>query len=333
MTADTLVGQQMVETVLARALASNTVAHGYLFAGPRGLGKLAYARRLAAALNCQHPEAGRKLSVGCECPSCNRVVAGIHPDVVQIEPDAGASIKLEQMRELKRSAAFELHLGRCRVVTVNHAHRMTMEAANSILKLLEDPPPNTVFILITPHPELLLGTIRSRCQRLNFRPLPRDDVAEYLKHHHGVEPAAARLWARLSRGNPGQAVGMLEDEELVERRGFLALVVESLSTASDQSLAAWSAAIVDARADEDYLDLMDVMARDLAVLICGGGQDLCHNTDLLDQLRAASAGLTATRALQVLDHIQELREQLRHNVNRLVAWEVLLLNMQHAMRG
>lgn len=326
MTADAVVGQRLVEAVLARAVSGGTVAHAYLFAGPGGLGKKAYARMLAAALNCTSGERPPFPPCG-ECRPCRQVTDGAHPDVSWISPD-GANIKIEQTRALHRETSFSPHSGRFRVVVIDEAHRLTAEASNSILKLLEDTPRHTVFILVTPHPELLLGTILSRCQRLTFRSVPEDGVREHLARTLGLDGEEARLLARLARGNPGRAVEMKADDEFGERRRFLVSVLASIAGASDRSIAGWAQALSDAQNDGPHLDMLDGLVRDMAIVSLDLPGDLCLNTDLSDDLGRAADPASPRAILAVLDNIQGAREQLGHNVNRLLAWELLLLKIQ-----
>lgn len=197
-----VIGQARAVLFLQRAVTTGRVAHAYLFTGPAGVGKRAAALALAQALNCQqvssfefrvpglksgicnlqqhsdtqhptpntqHPESPND---GCgECRACRNIANGQHPDVQMIEPD-GATVKIEQIRTLEADAALVPYEAQWKVFILNNAERMTEAAANALLKTLEEPARNTVFVLLTSTVAALLPTIVSRCQAVTFSPLP-----------------------------------------------------------------------------------------------------------------------------------------------------------------
>src|SRR3990172_13141553 len=225
-----LIGNGQAVAALRRALESGAVAHAYLFAGPERGGKRTLALQLAQALNCS----GRSVTAGAvtyegahdpcgEGAQCRRIAAGLHPDVQTVtiqtaEDDAQRrDISVDQVREVERAVALNPFEGRSRVIIIDPAHALSREAQNAFLKTLEEPPPRVVFILVTDSESALLPTIRSRCRRLELRPLPAAAVCEALLAR-GLGQEQAELLARLARGRIGWGPAMAADPAALERR-------------------------------------------------------------------------------------------------------------------
>jgi DNA polymerase-3 subunit delta' len=166
------IGHEWAVELLQQSLETDRVAHAYLLSGPPQIGKTRLALDLAQALNCEQPEPP------CgQCPACLKIERGTHPDVRVIEGEgAGGSIKIAQVRQLQREAVLSPYEGRYRVFVLRRMDLATLEAANSLLKTLEEPPAQVVLILTAVQAEQLPSTVISRCQRLDLRPLSRHIV-------------------------------------------------------------------------------------------------------------------------------------------------------------
>jgi len=211
-----LLGQEDVVRKLLRVSRKPEKPHAFLFAGPEGTGKQAAAVALAQALNC------REDPLGCEiCSHCRRIAEGNHPDVQLIEPEDGLVIKIDQVRRLVRAIGLRPLEAAYKVYLIQDAEKMNIYAANSFLKTLEEPPPQVVIILLSTKPSALLPTIRSRCLRLNFRPLPTRLLAELLMQNRNVSPEDAELMARAGGGSLARAVAWSEGENWLERQRLL----------------------------------------------------------------------------------------------------------------
>ena len=208
-TFDQVAGQQHIVKTLMNALKENKIAHAYLFCGPRGTGKTSMARLFAKSLNCEHGFGSQ-----CnECPNCLAVKEGSHPDI--IEMDAASNRGIDDIRDLVSKVKYSPSLGKYKVYIIDEVHMMTTEAFNALLKTLEEPPSNVVFILATTEPYKLMPTILSRVQRYDFNKVSDSDLLGNLKmitEKEGItaEEEALKLIVSLSDGGVRDSLSMLD---------------------------------------------------------------------------------------------------------------------------
>lgn len=227
-----IISQERAIEFLKRVMARGKIPHAYLFAGISGVGKTTSALALTQAINCQE----RINEEGCgRCPSCRQVRSGNFPDLVFIEPD-GQNIKIEQIRELNRALSFKPVSGRYRVSIIRQAEMMTDEAANSLLKTLEEPPQNNIMVLNVTEPLALFPTIVSRCQKVLFRPIPVRAIADWLMHSQDLEEERALVLAKISEGSLGRAIRMCDDRFFMVREKYLSDLIQLPGMSSEQAL-------------------------------------------------------------------------------------------------
>ncbi len=219
-----IIGQAKALRLLGRAVEGDRLAHGYLFTGPDGVGKTTTARALAAYLFCRSEEAVRPCGI---CPGCIKFASGNHPDFLTIRPE-GTVIKIEQIRKLKKDLGFAPFEAGIRVVILEEAQTMQHPAANSLLKVLEEPPPDNLLLLIASESEPVLPTIVSRCQVIPFTPLAREDCCQILSRLYPERDAdEIQVLATLVGGCPGRAGEILGDELLALRRRCIGELLDS----------------------------------------------------------------------------------------------------------
>lgn len=225
-----LVGQEVAVAALQGALVSNSPGHAWLFQGPEGVGRRPAAFAFAAALNCD------RSPTGCgECISCAKILRGAHPDVHLIVPE-GQQILVDQIRgsanergvipEASRSPIE----GRTKVFVLEDAAQLNPHAANALLKILEEPPEDVVFLLVTADADMLPETVVSRCRRVDFVPLGPQAIRTVLQDHHGLEPDKAQ-WAARVGGNLARALRLAFDPDAASRRAGHAALPSRLSGA------------------------------------------------------------------------------------------------------
>jgi DNA polymerase-3 subunit delta' len=203
---DDIIGHQITIASLQTAVMRQRLAHAYLFHGEAAIGKRATALCLAQALNCERTFAGEALDACGSCRSCQQITSRIHPDFFVIEPDselATPQIKIEQIREIEQQIMYRPLIGERKICLIDDADRMTIGAANALLKTLEEPPAHSLFILISSRPAALPATIRSRCQSLRFATPSRTQVEAAVILQRELPPADARLLAIISEGRIG----------------------------------------------------------------------------------------------------------------------------------
>jgi DNA polymerase-3 subunit delta' len=227
-----VIGQPAVIAELRAAVADPAaMTHAWLFTGPPGSGRSVAARAFAAALQC--PDGGLHSDTAA-CHACRTVLAGTHADVQTVVPE-GLSIGVAEVREIVRIAGRAPSQGRWQVVLVEDADRMTEQAANTVLKMLEEPPSRTVFLLCAPslHPDDVPVTIRSRCRVVGLRTPPVEAVAEVLVQRDGVDPALAAWSAAAAAGHVGRARRLARDEEArLSRKAVLDVPLRLVSLAA-----------------------------------------------------------------------------------------------------
>ena len=322
-----IVGQDRCVATLGSALRGGQVHHGYLFGGPDGVGKELAARTLAQAANCD-----RNDGEACgQCGPCRRIAGRNHADVVFVLPEAemiargwagradfdgvpSREIKIAQIRKLQERLAFKALEARRKFALILHAEAMNAQAQNALLKTLEEPPEATTLVLVSSSPNLLLPTIRSRCLRLAFAPLPLDLVARKVTEAKKVDGPTARLCAALADGSLGAAMAL--DPASLARRKELLERLEGLGHGDARDALHFAADFAEDRAAaEAHLDLMSAWYRDVAVLASGGPDGSVANADLLELARDSAGRLGAAEALRRIGLCEKARSSLRFNAS------------------
>lgn len=322
-----LIGNQRNKEILQRLLARGRVNHTLIFAGPDGVGKRQFALSFAKAVNCRRAPTEAYAVDSCEeCSVCRRIDAGVYGDVMVIRPD-GQFIKIGQTREMAEEVYFHPREGRRRFFIIDDADRLREEAANSLLKTLEEPPPTSTIILLTSRPDALLLTIRSRAQRLNFTPLSVAEMEKYLAENYPRPATEIALLARVTEGRVGQATAFDLSVYRQERRTLIELF-ELLAAGEDRFRLLKAAEYLGKREREDFekqLDLATSLLRDLFLLSAGQGRDAIVNIDAADRLEPLAQKIGARRLMIWAEKFDQLRANLRVNINRQVATEAALL--------
>lgn len=332
-------GQPRALHLLQAALRNRRIHHAWLFAGPPGVGKETTARAFAAALLCKE---GGDDACG-RCGSCQKVERGVHPDLLVVMPEAEAvarrilaredlprapsrELKIDQIRQLEGLLVHAPLEGERRVVILLSADSLNAAAQNAFLKTLEEPPEGTHIVLVADAADRLLPTIRSRCVRVPFVPLPVETVAARVERERSADPESARLVAALSGGSLGLALS-ISPESLADRAQLLEKV-EALGPADLRPLLALAERIAgDGREEAELrLDLLGLFYRDVALAAEGLPAERWANRDLGPLVeRAAARG--ADDALRRIALIDRARGALRRHAAARLAIEQLLLSM------
>jgi DNA polymerase III subunit delta' len=323
-----LIGNDNVREALRRAVERDKLPHALLFAGPADVGKRAFAVELAKGLLCDRPSGVEACDA---CPSCLRVSAGEHLDVRVFAPE-GTFVKIAQMRELAREAFQTPFEGRRRVLIVDQAHALREEAANAILKTLEEPPPTTVIVLVTDQPYAMLATIRSRCRTLHFSPVEADEIERFLAANYRRPAEDTRLLARVAAGRVGRALATDLSVYRERRKEMLALVDVLAGTCDRLRLMKAAQFLADAgkkdKAEfDERIEIFRLVCRDVYGLALGEPPESIANVDVTLRLQQIASAVTPARVARWVEAFDGLAKQLRQNVNRQLALEAIFLGL------
>jgi len=316
-------GNTTIVQALQKQLAQDRLPHSLLFAGLRGIGKRTLADFVSMAVNCleQNHDFCRR------CPSCRKIVENSHADVKHFAPD-GQFIKIGQMRELSYEAFFRPFEGRMRVFIIDEAERMNLESANSILKTLEEPPPSSLLILVSNHPNELLATIRSRCQTYQFAPLPPSDIAFLLEKRATCNEAERLLLSRISSGSVGRALSL----ELGEYQRTRQEIIELLQLCSRDFLYHRVIRIIAplSREKEEFGNKMEMLfglLHDIFLLKIDSRSELITNHDIREKLLDLSAAFSVAQIVAGTETLDRLETGARRNLNKHLALDQFVLRI------
>jgi DNA polymerase-3 subunit delta' len=330
-----LIGQRHAVMLLQGALRSGRVAHAYLVIGPAGVGRRAVAGAFAQTLLC---ETGG--DDACDrCTACRKVRNGAHPDLRVIAPGGGEgsadrrAVGIDQIRDLKREASYPPYEGRRKVFIIEGAEAMRAEAANSLLKVLEEPPPSVVIVLVAESAAAMLPTLVSRSQVVRCSLVSATEIARALTARAGVPAARARYLAAIAGGRIGVALAAAASgDEAFERRSAVVGVLAALGREDIVAQLAAAETVARARDEvEQWLDTAQLWMRDVIVWQETGDPALLFNLDLRDEVAAWADRIPGTRLRRAAGAIEEARANLRRNLNPRLVLEALFTDLSGAV--
>ncbi|HBV99232.1 MAG TPA: DNA polymerase III subunit delta' [Desulfotomaculum sp.] len=316
-----IIGHDDIISMLKGSLSSGRVAHAYLFSGPGGVGKLTTALAFAGALMCGSPPGGE----GCgQCDGCRRVAGGIHPDVELIRPE-GATMKIGQLRKMAAGTQYGPATGMWTVRILDGADLMTQEAANSLLKTLEEPVTGVVIILVTARPQAMLPTIVSRCQHMYFQPLLKSQVLKGMIRVAGEAGENMDLAASLAGGSLGKALELLAGGLSLRERAYG--IVRSLAGASvEGALALAGDPALKKEAVVPLLEMMIIWFRDALMYNETGVRHLL-NSDREEAIGSLAGCYGTGRLAEIIIDIEKAKGSLSASANVQLALEALFLGL------
>lgn len=315
-------GHEWAVEQLARTIAHNRTGHAYLVTGPANIGKTTLAKAFAMALNCE-----REQRPCGQCRTCRLIAQDGHADVTIVEAERiGGTLKIDQIRELQRVLSLRPYEAQYRVAILRRFQEANPATQNAILKTLEEPASSVVIILTVEQVDQILPTILSRCQILNLRPMPVEQVFHALKAQFDYDDQDLQLVARLSAGRIGWAMRVAQDPTQLELRHT---AIQQLSE------------VAATRSRVDRFKMAEALSKDKTILLASleywltfwrdvmllasGSDGEVINVDYIDRLGQLAAHLDHGAAYQALRDTRETMVQLGSNANTRLAIEVLLL--------
>jgi DNA polymerase-3 subunit delta' len=340
---DNLIGNSHIKEILKRLIKERRVPNSLLFAGEEGIGKSRFALELAKSFVCQKPSGGEACDRCAVCRRADRfafpkaddrdahkrVIFSELADIGMVIP-FGRNILVDAIRDLEREANFRPYEANARFFLIDQADKMNAEAANALLKTLEEPPATSYILLITSRPLKLLPTIRSRCQTLRFAPIRTTEIKDYLLSTKKFAPEDAGLLAKLSHGKLGYALD-LDLEKFRTQREAMLKVLESLISIKDRAaLLKTAEEMTDAKNKDDYenyLKILQSLIHDVWTLKLGAVEETILNSDLSNHLKRFAERAESRNLSAWLSEIETMREQFAVNINRKIATDALFMQM------
>lgn len=326
-----IIGQVTALKVLKSALPpSGKLANSYLFVGPEGVGKRTAAMAFANALFCHAPSDDGACGT---CGACVKIKGGNFPDLTFIEPaihkdKVKKEINIDDIRQLIVNLAYKPYEAERKIVILDSVDQMNVQAANAFLKTLEEPPGDTILVLVAANLNALLPTIISRCQIIRFHPVPFGEMTRFLMERRGMDENQARAAAALSKGSPGMADMFEEDEKTrAEAIGML----ESVHTAPVGALYN-IARELDKKANrkkaDQLLPVIQELIRDMLIMKLAGKYDNLINKDIAADIERASRRYSVRKLFKNYDLADEMIAARKWNINPLLVMSLLLMEMR-----
>jgi len=313
--ADDIIGHEVVINRIKDYMSTGRIPHAQLFTGPEGIGKGLIAKSLAKTINCSQVPADY-----CDlCASCSKINKGIHPDIALLKPEEGSSIKINQLREWQQKLNYKPYMGKWKVTIIDGAEKMTIEAANSILKVLEEPPQNTLIILITTEASNLLPTIVSRCQLFKFHPLPREKTIQFLKDKKNYREDQSQLIWYLSNGCLSTAL-TINIDEIIKLRNKWILFFQQIEKSRTPSLEK-----INSQDLGQALRIMLQWLRDLWIIQKGIDETMISNLDILNDIKKQAKQYPGILIENRLNLILDTLHALEKSANLKLLIQTLLL--------
>jgi DNA polymerase III subunit delta' len=318
--------------------ASAALRHAYLFLGPAHIGKSTLAQLFAQAILCSH-ETERPCGA---CRACGLLARGIHPDFRLVQPTdkdgeidrVDGLLRAEAANDVVREAALRPVEAAYKVFLIQDFHRAHAAFANKLLKTLEEPPPNVILCLTALDRQQLLPTIVSRCQTLELRPTPREQIRQALIEKGQADPARADLLARLANGRTGWAMTQLAGGDDDRRLEQLQLLWQLAAAGSVERLA-WAEKTAANRNNVHLFGLLELWVnwwRDVLLYQSGCG-DACNNIDQQERIAAHAQAVAQPDIRAYLETLQRIEGYLHHTVNTRLALDVLALRLPHLKKS
>jgi len=322
-----IVGQEFAQRMLVNMIRRRRIPHAILLWGPAGVGKSSLALAFAAALNCTCR--GESVSACGVCPSCHALKTGNHPDIRVVEPE-GQFVKIDQVRDTIEAASYRSYSSEWKIWVFRHADRMNEEAANSILKIVEDPPSNTVFILTAENLYSILPTVVSRCRLIRLGPVRQEAIEHLLITRYGVPKEQARIQSYLCGGSVEAAIEACLNQSLDKERIAMIQNVRSLVGKPAWEVLKAAAEAAETASKPALNRLFGVLSywyRDLLIFKTTQSSDRVANIDMLDEIKADANEYSAEGLIFKLKCIFEAQRQIAANANMSLVLDHLYLTL------
>ncbi len=300
-----------------KAIGNERLAHAYLFVGPGESGKLQAAIDVSKIVNCELVSKGDSQLFCGECPSCQKISSGNHPDVHIITSNDTDTIKIEQIREMLQKTQFRPFEGKRKVFILKDVERLTLESSNALLKTLEEPTSSSLIIMTTSVPEESLSTVRSRCHAVYFYPLGKEKLVSHLREQCSLDEDVAHFLALFSEGCLGKAKRLNDAEIFLKKNDIIDKVCFTKDPAPLQKF------LSDKEKTKEVLSTLIGWFRDLALLKSGVERKFLMNVDRLQDMKKCVLAYSFSDIFEIIDELVKTKQLLKNNMNVKVAMQLV----------
>ncbi len=329
-----IIGHSVPITWLRHAIQSQHLAHAYLFVGDEAIGKRMTAMQFIQAMNCENTMLNSRPDACGQCRTCQQITTSIHPDILFIQPDEGQTqhpqIKIERVREIEHHVIYKPLIGLRKICLIDQADRLTIGAANALLKTLEEPPDHCLFILISSRPIALLPTLKSRCLLVRFSSPSQEDVTQHLLDRDKLTESDARFISFVTNGRIGEALTLDLKTVKAKQKEFFTLLFEPSDHSLTNRFAAAEALSKSGQIPEGILWLWAGL-RDLLLVATQAPPTLILNQERLAKLQELADCLTLHQILNLLDELYQLELGQQRNLNMQVGFEQFFIHLRETI--
>jgi DNA polymerase III subunit delta' len=316
-----IIGQDTAIKTLQAMISSDQLSGSYLFSGPKGVGKRSLSVEFAKTLNCEKQELD-----SCEkCASCNKVNSLNHPDVFILKKEKESSfIKIDKIRDIIYQASLKPYEAGKKIFIINDAEDMNEESQNALLKILEEPRENQIFILTTSRVSGILPTVISRCKAVKFNLLSQTQIQRLLIEKRGFEENEAVLFSHMALGSPGRAISFKENNDIRERD-------KMLNDFFFKKRALFREEVCDEKKYSDIEESLQMLLswyRDLLVSKFTDDKNIFLNSDKADEIFSYSSGFSAEKIERDMSSVMKTINYVRRNVNPKMALFNMALELE-----
>lgn len=324
---DEIVGHENIIKHMENAFLTGKVSHAYIVEGEDGMGKKTLVKAFSKLLQCENPQESRPCNV---CSSCLQIESGNHPDIAYVRPTKKTGYGVTDIREqVVKDIKVRPYQSKYKIYIIEQAELMTVQAQNSILKTIEEPPEYGLFFLVSSNSHKFLQTILSRSVKMSLKPISTKQIEEYLSTQYGMNYTQARVYGSFSRGNLGKALILKESENFTTQRQNMLKCLEIFINGKDYDIIEAVQLFEEIKADIlENIDILISLSRD--ILYYHGTQDIDNiiHKDIEQEIIRLSQRVNASRLIRLVYNSYTLINQLRLNVNYSLAVTVMLTNME-----
>jgi len=321
-----IIGQKEVLTSLGNSIEAERVGHAYIFNGAKGIGKKTVAKIFSQMLLCDQNVSGKSCG---ECPSCRMFVTGTNPDFCVIGQNSDANISVEEIRKLQSQIIVKPMYSKKKIYLIMDADRMTVQAQNCLLKVLEEPPEYAAIILTTSNYNSLLETIRSRTLKFRFKKNTYGEVYELLEERFGEKLSGINFITAYADGIIGIALELAGSEEFAQlREKTTEVLLRLIKSRLEDVFDIYDFFDANKNNIDTILDIMLLLYRDMLVMKKAGNEILLINSDKKDIILSNALGFSAPKLAKDMEIIEQTRRNIKQNANYQLSIEVMLMKLQ-----